>query len=779
MRMFFKKPQPLPPKIAATLLALREKIAKIESTPDFQEAYQVIPTAQRSGKTFSAIVHKDLIHAFLYAHQSSPAKLLQPEVCRALMEATSGDKLEAHASARTLRQERHKLELYALTEDTPIFLSLFKASQKSDLSNMMPLLKDLKSKWEDVAFALMDATENETFNNNLFAYLNCVDVVLDGLEDRISPAQKAPSSSAAQTASSSTELAVIDPDAGPYKKEALNKLLAQARRKSLPEAAISHLEKELKTLDAIPETSSDYSKNLQPLITLVDLPWHKRSPLPKDIQRTEQRMDETHAGLDKVRSIIIEHLSVQMRTDKPSGTILCLDGAPGVGKTSMANAIAYALERPIVRIALGGMNDSHDLRGHRSTYLGAKAGRIIGGLMSAGVKNPIILLDEIDKIDTTHGNLEATMLEILDPEQNVNFTDHYLDCAFDLSEVMFIATSNDKSKIMPALRDRMEIINLPAYTPDEKLHIAQTHLLPRAMKSCHLSADEFTLSTAMLKTIIADYVHEAGVRSLDRAIKKIARNSVYRLQTGEDSRIDIGTADLSAILGKPRDHKEVLTDEPAVGVVNGLYVGGATGGGLMAFEAIKIPSDRKEFNVAGTGLMQESMKESLSVVTSWLRANAEAPLLKKFKISAYQMHVDAVMDGPKDGPSAGIAITTACVSALTDKPVPHDLAMTGKMSLGGRVLAVGGVMEKLEGALRNGMTTVLIPHANLHDLEDVREEVKRKIRIIPVKTIDEVLAHVFAEKAQHQDKLPRAEPANDNARHLPVLVAQAKPGAPR
>lgn len=777
--MFVKKSAPLHPKIQETLEALRAHLARVESDTLFQDAYLAVPVGTRMSKTFGKIVYQDLVHAFIYAIKDTKQSQLRPEICATLIELVTGNKVNAEKAAKALWDDRLK-DSYDLTEDTPLFLNLFKDSPEKDFDHVAPLMVELKSTWENVMFALMDTMPESKFCERLGDFLLCADSAVAAYQTpevlAALAAAAANNNSTGGKAGPSTEVAVIEPPAPPFTKETLNKLWTRAYQKSLPVAAMNHLERELKTLDGVPETSSDFSKNLQPLVTLVDMPWHDRTPLLKDIHLAEQRMDEKHAGLKDVKGIVTEYLAAQMRKGKSSGTILCFDGPPGVGKTSLANAIAYALGRPIVRIALGGTNDSHDLRGHRSTYIGAKPGRIINGILQSGVRNPIILLDEIDKIDQTRGNLEATLLEVLDPEQNANFTDLYLDTAFDLSEVMFIATSNNKRNIMSALRDRMEIVDLPPYSPEEKLDIAQTHLVPRARQSCGLSDNDMSITTDVIKTIIDDYVYEAGVRSLERALMKIARNSAYKLESGQQTRVDVSVDDLPAILGRPHEYKETLTDEPAVGVVNGLYVGGGAGGGIMSFETIKIPSKGDAISVTGTGLMKETMKESLSVVTSWLRAHAESDLLKDANIHKYQLHIDAVMDGPKDGPSAGIAITTASVSVLTDKPIPHDLAMTGKMTLGGRVRAVGGIMQKLEGALKGGMTTVLIPHDNIRDLEDVREEVKRKLKIIPVKTIDDVLSLVFNPQAVNQSAAP-AKAANDNkaARLLPVVIpAQAR-----
>ncbi len=719
---------------------LRRELHELEVDTDFQEIYLEIPAVVRGSRTFRQVVYQDLLHAYYYACRGGKAGHIDAEICRMLLAEQNDKTVTADDARKHITQEFYRFEEHEPSDSTPAFLTLFNNDQDA-LAFVGISLVEVKKRWDELASALVKAAPNDAVRERMDQYLELSQYALRRFQDAEKSENPAPLS---------TSTAIIVPQEKPaperFKNAAINELYKKALVAGIPANVMKQVDSELAVLDTMPTTSQDYNSRLQPLVTLVSLPWNKRAAGQDNINDAHARMHEKHTGLDKVKNIITEHIAVQMRTGKPSGTILCLDGAPGVGKTSMAQTIAYAMGRPLVRIALGGMNDTAEMRGHRSTYIGAKAGRIISGILQAGVKNPVILLDEIDKIDHSRGNLEATLLEILDPEQNAHFKDAFVNAPFDLSEVVFIATSNDKSRILPALRDRMELVNLPNYTSAQKYEIAQNHLLPKNMHAYDLTGNHFSIAPAAIKQIISDYANEPGVRNLERHLKSIMRNAIYKLESGAQERIHITEDDLPDLLEKPRAYKSTLTQEDAVGVVNGLYVAGASGG-VMAFEVIKIPSARKSLAVTGTGLMKDSMKESLSIVSSWLRAQSGTPLLKDAKVNDFELHIDAVMDGAKDGPSAGIAITAACVSTLTGKALRHDMAMTGKMTLGGRVRAVGGILQKLEGAMKNGMKVVLIPKDNESDLDEVSAEIRSKISIIPVSHIDEVLSHVFAKEA--------------------------------
>ncbi len=751
------KPTSLQGDVISKLDFLRAELRDLEADKDFQAIYLEIPTKSRNDRSFSQIVYQDLFHAYFYAcHGIKPAHIDQ-EVFRLLLTEEKNKSVTLKDAHKYINREFYRYEQHEPFGHTPEFLTLFNCDD-DDISFISISMIEVKRCWDDLAYALAEASVHDSVIGRMEEYINHTKEALRRFEDLEPPAAQQSEPMKFPEISTDIVLPATPEKVERFKTPAINNLYKKALAAGIPPHVMTEMEGELATLDAMPTTSQDYSSRLQPLITLVKLPWNKTAPEQSNINEAHARMHEKHAGLDTVKNIITQHIAVQMRTGKPSGTILCLDGAPGVGKTSLAQTIAYAMGRPLVRIALGGMHDTAEMRGHRSTYVGAKAGRIIAGLIQAGVKNPVILLDEIDKIDQSRGNLEATLLEILDPEQNAHFKDAFINAPFDLSEVVFIATSNDKSRILPPLRDRMEIIDLPHYTSAQKYEIAQNHLLPKNLKAYGLVGNDFSIAPAALKRIISDYVNEPGVRKLERHLKSILRHAVYKLESGSQDRVHVTEDDLVTLLKKPITHKETLTQEDAVGVANGLYVAGSSGG-LMAFEVIKIPSPGKTLAVTGTGLMKDSMKESLSIVSSWLRAQGDTPLLKDAHINDFELHIDAVMDGPKDGPSAGIAITAACVSTLTDRPLRHDLAMTGKMTLGGRVRAVGGILQKLEGAMKNGMKIVLIPQDNESDLAEVSAEIKNKLTIIPVAHINDVLSHVFAQKASsptaHDDENTR------------------------
>lgn len=729
---------------------LRRELCALEAEQDFQDVYFDLPDPVRGGRAFSEIVYEDLFHAYYYACRGSRVAHIDAEICQMLLTEKTDIPATLAEARQHIKHEFYRYEEHEPFDHTPEFLSIF-TNDETDLAFIASALIEVKKRWDALAYAIAEAAPTAAIKTRMGQYITHTTLALRRFEDLSALlAEPTPEEDDNKKPSSvSTSVAVIatEEKAEKFKDATLNNLHKKAVSAGMPDEVIKILEGELATLDSIPSTSQDYSSRMNPVIMLVNLPWNKRAAGPDSINETYARMHEKHAGLDKVKKIIVEHMAVQMRTGKPNGTILCFDGMPGVGKTSMARTIAYAMGRPLVRITLGGMYDTAQMVGHISTYSGAKAGRIISGILQAGVKNPVILLDEIDKIDHERGNLEGTLLAILDPEQNMHFKDMFINAPFDLSEIIFIATSNDKSRILPALRNRMEIINLPAYTAKQKYEIAQKHLLPDNMKVHGLNGTDLEIAPAALKRIIADYVNEPGVRDLERQLKSIMRNAAYKLQAGAATRIQVQEADLPTLLEKPKTYRSTLTQEPAVGVANGLYVAGASGG-LMAFEVIKIPSMRRTLTVTGTGLMKDAMRESLSVVCSWLRAQVDTDLLRDIKIDDFELHIDAVMDGAKDGPSAGIAIASACISTLTNKPLRPDIAMTGKMTLGGRVRAVGGILQKLEGAMRNGMKTVLIPQDNAHDLHEVSAEIKSKLTIIPVAHIDDVLAHVFMQKAR-------------------------------
>ena len=522
------------------------------------------------------------------------------------------------------------------------------------------------------------------------------------------------------------------------------KLSAEAREKSLSE---------LNKLRNMSPMSAEATVVRNYLDWMLSIPWKKRTRIKKDLVRAQAILDEDHYGLVRVKERIVEYLAVQLRAKKMRGPILCLVGPPGVGKTSLGKSIARATARNFVRISLGGVRDEAEIRGHRRTYIGSLPGKIIQGMKKVKSSNPLFLLDEIDKIGADfRGDPAAALLEVLDPEQNLAFNDHYLEVDYDLSEVMFITTANTL-RIPPALLDRMETIRLGGYTEEEKIEIARRHLIPKQVERHGLKDGEWSISDEALRDIVRLYTREAGVRNLEREIANLTRKAVKEIllavadgksvetrKEGEEHKVKVTRRNLAKYAGVPKYRHGEADSEPLTGVVTGLAYTD-TGGELLSIETAVMPGKGRR---TITGQLGDVMQESVQAAVSYVRSRAtefgiEPPLFEK-----RDLHVH-VPEGaiPKDGPSAGIAIATSIVSALTGISVRHDIAMTGEVTLRGRVLPIGGLKEKLLAALRGGMTTVLIPKENEKDLADIPENVKRKLTIIPVVMVGEVLEHAL------------------------------------
>jgi ATP-dependent Lon protease len=506
----------------------------------------------------------------------------------------------------------------------------------------------------------------------------------------------------------------------------------------MPEEATKQATAELKKLKSMPPMSAEASVVRNYLDWLLDIPWKKRTRVHNDLVKAQALLNARHYGLDKVKDRILEYLAVQARVKHLRGPILCLVGPPGVGKTSLARSIAEATHREYVRFSLGGVRDEAEIRGHRRTYLGAMPGKIIQKMSKVKVKNPLFLLDEIDKMARDfRGDPASALLEVLDPEQHKHFSDHYLDVDYDLSEVMFVATSNSMD-IPEALLDRMEVIRLSGYTEQEKHHIAQDHLWAKQLEDHGLKESELILTPAALTAIIQTYTREAGVRSLDRELAKLARKAVKHIMLTEKSApITIDVDDIEDYLGVARYRFGLADTQNRVGQVTGL-AWTSVGGELLTLEATVMAGKGR---LVRTGKLGDVMKESIEAAMSVLRARSDQFGIVRdyFENQDFHLHVPEGAT-PKDGPSAGIGICTALVSAATGIPVRCTLAMTGEITLRGEVLPIGGLKEKLLAALRGGITTVLIPHDNVRDLKDIPDEVKNILNIRPVRWIDEVLS---------------------------------------
>ncbi|MCI8519960.1 MAG: endopeptidase La, partial [Clostridia bacterium] len=499
--------------------------------------------------------------------------------------------------------------------------------------------------------------------------------------------------------------------------------------------------KEVSRFEKMHSTSSESSVIRNYLDTVLEMPWNKQTKESFDITEAQKILDNEHYGLEKVKERITEYLAVRQITSGKNGTILCLVGPPGVGKTSVAKSIAHALGRKYVRISLGGIHDESDIRGHRKTYIGAMEGRIMSAMKEAGVKNPLILLDEIDKMGVDYkGDPSAALLEVLDYEQNSTFRDHYLEVPFELSKVLFITTANTLDTVSRPLLDRMEIIELTGYTSNEKFHIAKDYLVKKSLDNNGLSDSQLNIADSVLKKIIENYTREAGVRGLEKQIGKICRKAAKELLESRKKSIKITRNNLSDYLGKERYHYDLMNENDEIGVARGL-AWTAVGGDTLSIEVNVMAGTGK---VELTGKLGDVMKESARAAISYIRANSKKLGISENFHKNKDIHIH-VPEGavPKDGPSAGITMAAAVVSALTGEPVRRDIAMTGEITLRGRVLPIGGLKEKSLAAYRAGIKDIIIPEENKADIEDIPDEVRKKLNFIPVNSMTAVIENVF------------------------------------
>ncbi|MEO9458928.1 MAG: endopeptidase La [Lentilitoribacter sp.] len=525
-------------------------------------------------------------------------------------------------------------------------------------------------------------------------------------------------------------------------RDELSELEERVEKTKLSKEGREKADAEVKKLRQMSPMSAEATVVRNYLDWLLGLPWGKSSRAKVDLNKAEAILDNDHFGLDKVKERIIEYLAVQTRTSKIKGPILCLVGPPGVGKTSLAKSIAKATGREYVRMALGGVRDESEIRGHRRTYIGSMPGKIVQSMKKAKKNNPLFLLDEIDKMGMDfRGDPSSALLEVLDPEQNSTFMDHYLEVEYDLSKTMFVTTSNTLN-IPGPLMDRMEIIRIAGYTEDEKVEIAKRHLLPKAIKDHALDEKEFSLTDEALLEIVRAYTREAGVRSLERELSKLTRKSVTEILKTKVEKVEVTIDNLDDYLGVPRFRHGEAEGEDQIGVVTGL-AWTEVGGELLTIEGVMLPG---KGTMTVTGNLKDVMKESISAAASYVKSRAVDFGIKPPVFEKRDIHVH-VPEGatPKDGPSAGIAMATAIVSIMTGIPVRKDIAMTGEVTLRGRVLPIGGLKEKLLAALRGGIKTVLIPEENAKDLADIPDNVKNEMDIIPVSRMGEVIKHALVE----------------------------------
>jgi ATP-dependent Lon protease len=512
------------------------------------------------------------------------------------------------------------------------------------------------------------------------------------------------------------------------------KLTTEAREKALAE---------LKKLRTMSPMSAEATVVRNYLDWILSIPWKKRSKVRNDVVAAEKVLEADHYGLEKVKERILEYLAVQSRSNKVRGPILCLVGPPGVGKTSLGKSIARATGRNFVRMSLGGVRDEAEIRGHRRTYIGSMPGKVVQGMKKAKTSNPLFLLDEIDKLGNDwRGDPSSALLEVLDPEQNSTFADHYLEVDYDLSDVMFVTTANSLRMPQPLL-DRMEIIRIPGYTEDEKVEIAKRHLIAKVCEANSLKPEEWSLSDEALRDLIRTYTREAGVRNLERELANLARKAVKEIVTKKTKKVAINIKNLEKYAGIRRFRYGETESEDMVGVVTGL-AWTEVGGEILTIESVMLPG---KGNIKHTGKLGDVMQESVSAALSYVRSRSITFGIKPTLFEKRDIHVH-VPEGatPKDGPSAGIAMATSIVSVLTGIPVRRDIAMTGEITLRGRVLPIGGLKEKLLAALRAGITTVFYPKDNEKDLPDIPDSVRKALKLIPVAHVDDVIGQALARK---------------------------------
>ncbi|WP_026399464.1 endopeptidase La [Acholeplasma equifetale] len=520
------------------------------------------------------------------------------------------------------------------------------------------------------------------------------------------------------------------------KEEEIDELRNQIKKAKMPKNIEEKALQELSRYQSTPSAMAESQIIKTYLDFLVALPWKKASKDSKDLQRVQEALDKNHYGLEKVKERIIEYLAVKIMTGRNPQTILCFAGPPGVGKTSLAISIAEALGRKFVKQSLGGVKDESEIRGHRRTYVGAMPGRILKGMKDAGTINPVFLLDEIDKMASDYrGDPASAMLEVLDPEQNTKFSDHYLEEPYDLSQVLFITTANYLENVPAPLRDRMEIVELSSYTEFEKLQIAKSHLLQKQLDAHGLDRNKFSIDDDTIYYIIRHYTREAGVRELNRIIGSLIRKAIKEILIEKIDRIDINLSNIESYIGKPRFTHNLVDDKEQIGVVNGLAYT-AFGGDTLSIE---VTFYKGKGQLVLTGKLGDVMKESAMTALSFLKSHASEYNInpKIFEENDFHVHVPegAV---PKDGPSAGVTLATAILSAATNQYVRKDVGMTGEITLRGYVLPIGGLKEKAIAAHRSGLKTILIPKENARDIEDIPEEVRKELKIIPVETVKEV-----------------------------------------
>jgi len=655
------------------------------------------------------------------------------------------DTPEVKALCNHLTNEFRRAMNLGKPADFLVFMNIMSETSPSELSDLIASVLDLKPVERQ---ALLEETNVKTRLEKITEFLAREIKVLE-LERRIASKTQERFEKGAREAMLRERLKTIEKELGEGDEEGeLKELLDKIKKAGMSEDVEEKAKKEVRKLQQMNQFNPEAGYIRNYLDWLVSLPWGKKSENSVDIKSAEKMLNEDHFGLKKIKERIVEYLAVHKLAGKMKGPILCFVGPPGVGKTSIGKSIARALGRKFVRVSLGGIRDEAEIRGHRRTYVGALPGRIIQGIKDAGTRNPVFMLDEIDKVGVDfRGDPSSALLEALDPEQNNQFSDHYLEVPFDLSDVMFVTTANVLDTIPPALRDRLEIIHFAGYTQDEKFHIAQDYLLKKQMETHGLTQKHIAVTNEALRYLIERYTREAGVRSLERQIATLFRKIAKLVAEGKKAKTVVTPKNIGKLLGAAKYSSTLAEKKDEVGMSTGLAWTEA-GGDILFIEVALMPG---KGSLILTGQLGDVMKESCQAAMSYIRSRAQALGLSDKFYQKIDVHIH-VPEGavPKDGPSAGVAITTAISSALTKTPVKRTVGMTGEMTLRGRVLEIGGVKEKVIAAHRAGLKTIILPRENKKDLEDVPKEVLKELKFIFVSHMDDVLSIAFAKKLQRE-----------------------------
>lgn len=717
------------------MLATQHEIGEEEPTPD--KIYQVgtVAMIMRMLKLPDGRV-KILVQGLLKARiteyiEEKPFHTVRVE---RMVEPSVTDSLETEALMRTVREQLAKISELGKQISPEVMVILENISDPGSMADLISSNLGLKLSEAQMLLEIEDPIRRLTKVNELLAREH----EMLSVQAQIQHAAREEMGKNQKEYYLREQMKAIQQELGDHDgKEELEELRKTIEAAKMPEAAQKEALKQLGRLERMHGDSGEAGVIRTYLDWLIEIPWAKTTRDSLDIKRAKQILDEDHSYLDKVKERILEFLAVRKLNKKMKGPILCFVGPPGVGKTSLGKSIARALNRKFVRISLGGVRDEAEIRGHRRTYLGALPGRIIQGMKQAGTKNPVFMLDELDKLGYDYkGDPSAALLEVLDPQQNNAFSDHYVNLPYDLSNVLFVATANHSDPIPSALFDRMEVINIPGYTEEEKLEIATRYLVPRQLKDNGLKEKHVVFEEAALKEIIAKYTREAGLRNLEREIGNVCRKVARKIAEGHKRQIKINPAMVATLLGAPKFLRDDEMDKNEVGVVNGL-AWTSVGGEVLHIEATTMPG---KGGMALTGQLGDVMKESVQAALAYIRSHGDEFHIKPEWFQENEIHVHVPAGAvPKDGPSAGCAMVTALVSVLSKIPVRKDVAMTGEFSLRGKVMPIGGLKEKILAAVRAGMKTVIIPEQNKKDLEDIPKDMQKKVKIVPVREIDEVL----------------------------------------